>query len=65
LRWAAGTAVTALDLCAATIARLHDLKIGKHERSMRDLDPANVEVTWPASPRCLSKLRQRRKDAEP
>ena len=39
MRWAATSAITALDLLAAALGRIHGLKQGRNELSMRDLDP--------------------------
>lgn len=37
VRWASGSAITGLDLCAAALGRVHKLNNGPHELSMRDL----------------------------
>jgi hypothetical protein len=42
VRWATGNAITAIDLCAATIGRLFCGNTGQRELSLRDFDPGNV-----------------------
>lgn len=42
VRWATGNAITAIDLCAATIGRLFCGNMGSRELSLRDFDPGNV-----------------------
>jgi hypothetical protein len=37
VRWASGSAITGVDLCAAALGRVHKLVDGSHELSMRDL----------------------------
>jgi hypothetical protein len=42
VRWATGNALTAIDLCAATIGRLFCGVAGQRELSLRDFDPGNA-----------------------
>lgn len=39
VRWATGTAITSLDLCAAALGRVYCNVTGPHEMDLRDFDP--------------------------
>lgn len=39
VRWATGTAITSLDLCAAALGRAYCNVTGSHEMDLRDFDP--------------------------
>jgi hypothetical protein len=41
VRWAAGNAITALDLCAAVLGRLYFAPVGLHEHDVRSLGKAD------------------------
>ncbi|MCX5743063.1 MAG: hypothetical protein NT062_11280 [Proteobacteria bacterium] len=49
VRWATGTAVTALDLCAAVLARVFLGHATKHEYDLRDFEPPPLVIP-PAVP---------------
>lgn len=51
VRWGAGTAITALDLCAAALGRLHCGATGPHELDLRQVVHASRWARLPAGAR--------------
>lgn len=47
LRWATGTAISALDLCAAVLARENNLKKGKNEFDMGNIGKMKNQLPTP------------------